>query len=373
MLQTPKNIRLARNVLHHVKVSRRGYASNEKVSADGSERETNHLQVFEFQSDEKTWPRKIVSGVQPTGILHFGNYFGAIQPWVDIQNRGEDAAYFIADLHSMTLPYVSILCSVFLEGRTSNIRPPPSPVRTECRRTAGEHFSYGCIAVGVRHRSRKVESIFAVIGAAARRTVLDTGLSDDDGAPRPFAAIQREVGHCQRCANGTVHLSDTASGRLSHLQVSVCRNRFTRKKICPKMKIQIRCRATHVPCGDDQRQQLQLAQHLAKVFNTKFGTTFPILETIIADDPSARIKSLRDPSKKQSKSDPDEKGRLTLRDTPDQLFRKIKRAITDFTSEVTYEPEKRPGVANLITIHALTTNSTPAEVCKRAEGLDTGQ
>lgn len=132
-------------------------------------------------------------------------------------------------------------------------------------------------------------------------------------------------------------------------------------------------RATHVPCGDDQRQQLQLAQHLAKIFNTKFGTTFPIVETMIADDPSARIKSLRDPTKKQSKSDPDEKSRLTLRDTPDQLLLKIKRAVTDFTSEVTYEPEKRPGVANLITIHALTTNSTPAEICERAKGLDTGK
>lgn len=94
---------------------------------------------------------------------------------------------------------------------------------------------------------------------------------------------------------------------------------------------------------------------------------------MIADDPSARIRSLRDPTKKQSKSDPDEKSRLTLRDTPDQLLLKIKRAVTDFTSEVTYEPETRPGVANLITIHALTTQSTPAEICERVKGLDTGK
>lgn len=132
-------------------------------------------------------------------------------------------------------------------------------------------------------------------------------------------------------------------------------------------------RATHVPCGDDQRQQLQLAQDLAHIFNKKFGLTFPIVKTIIADDSSARIKSLRDPTKKQSKSDPDAKSRLTLRDTPDELLLKIKRAITDFTSEVTYDPEKRPGVANLIMIHALTTNSTPAEICEQVKGLDTGK
>lgn len=58
------------------------------------------------------------------------------------------------------------------------------------------------------------------------------------------------------------------------------------------------CRATHVPTGEDQSQQLQLAQHLANVFNFRFGETFPICHGIIADDPSCRIKSLRDPTKK---------------------------------------------------------------------------
>lgn len=65
--------------------------------------------IFMLQQNKRSWPRKIVSGVQPTGNLHFGNYFGAVCPWIDIQNRGEDASYFIADLHSMTMPFVSIL------------------------------------------------------------------------------------------------------------------------------------------------------------------------------------------------------------------------------------------------------------------------
>lgn len=138
--------------------------------------------------------------------------------------------------------------------------------------------------------------------------------------------------------------------------------------------INVSCyRGTHVPCGDDQAQQLQLAQHLAKIFNTKFGRTFPMIEPMIADDPSSRIKSLRDPSKKQSKSDPNTKSRITLRDTPDEVLLKIKKAVTDFTSEVTFDPDKRPGVSNLITMHSLVANKTPEEICEQVKGLDTGK
>lgn len=133
------------------------------------------------------------------------------------------------------------------------------------------------------------------------------------------------------------------------------------------------CRATHVPCGEDQLQQLQLAMHVAKIFNTKFGETFPIIEPMIGQDASARIRSLRDPSKKQSKSDPNDKSRINLRDSPDTIRRKIKRAITDFTSEVAYDPDNRPGVANLVGIHALVKNVSPQEICEQAKGIDTGQ
>lgn len=113
--------------------------------------------------------------------------------------------------------------------------------------------------------------------------------------------------------------------------------------------------------------------HLAKVFNTKFGQTFPIIEPIIGQDASGRIRSLRDPSKKQSKSDPNDKSRITLRDSPDAIRRKIKRAITDFTSAVTYDPDNRPGVANLVGIHALVKNVSPQEICDGVKELDTGQ
>lgn len=77
--------------------------------------------------------------------------------------------------------------------------------------------------------------------------------------------------------------------------------------------------------------------------------------------------------KKMSKSHTDPKSRLDILDEPDVLLEKIKKAMTDFTSEVTYEPEKRPGVTNLINIHSLFTGKTPDEICKEAVELNTGQ
>lgn len=135
----------------------------------------------------------------------------------------------------------------------------------------------------------------------------------------------------------------------------------------------IHFRTTHVPVGQDQVQHIQLAQHLSKNFNTRFGKTFPICEPMIADDFSSRIKSLRDPSKKMSKSDPTPKSCLMIIDTPDVIIEKVKKSVTDCTSEVTYEPGTRPGVANLLTIHSMVSGKSIQNICQEVEDLDTGK
>lgn len=132
-------------------------------------------------------------------------------------------------------------------------------------------------------------------------------------------------------------------------------------------------RATHVPVGEDQTQHLQLAQHLARVFNHKFGETFPISRAMVADDASCRIKSLRDPTKKMSKSDPDPKSCVMITDAPDVIIEKVKKSITDFTSEVTFEPETRLGVTNLLTIHSLISGKSIEAICEESKELNTGQ
>lgn len=85
------------------------------------------------------------------------------------------------------------------------------------------------------------------------------------------------------------------------------------------------------------------------------------------------MKSLRDPSSKMSKSDPQKLATVFLTDTPDDIVLKIRRAVTDFTSEVTYEPESRPGVSNLVSMHAAVSGQSVEEVVRMAEGMDTGQ
>lgn len=94
---------------------------------------------------------------------------------------------------------------------------------------------------------------------------------------------------------------------------------------------------------------------------------------MIGSDASKRILSLRDPTKKQSKSDPSKNTRITVRDDPDAIRRKIKKAVTDFTSEVTYDPMERPGVSNLINIHSQVKNVSAEQIVADAATLNTGQ
>lgn len=94
---------------------------------------------------------------------------------------------------------------------------------------------------------------------------------------------------------------------------------------------------------------------------------------MIAEDASCRIKSLRDPTKKMSKSDLDPKSCVMITDTPEVIISKVKKAITDFTSEVTFEPESRPGVTNLLTIHSMVSGKSIQQICDEAKDIDTGK
>ncbi|KAJ3653965.1 hypothetical protein Zmor_013184 [Zophobas morio] len=132
-------------------------------------------------------------------------------------------------------------------------------------------------------------------------------------------------------------------------------------------------KATHVPVGEDQTQNIELTQDLARMVNKRFGDTFPIPQAIYTSSEYARLKSLRDPAKKMSKSDSDPKSRIHLVDSPDEILKKIKKSVTDFTAEVGYDPESRPGVSNLISIHSFMTGKSVDEICEEARTMNTGQ
>lgn len=126
-------------------------------------------------------------------------------------------------------------------------------------------------------------------------------------------------------------------------------------------------RAEGVPVGEDQRQHLELTRRIARRFNDRFGMLFPEPKMLMADF-GARIMSLSNPKAKMSKSHGPE-ATLGIFDEPDVILKKIKRAVTDSGKTVTYDPKRKPALANLLTIAALLTNETPNNVAKRFEGV----
>lgn len=283
-----------------------------------------HVREYNRKGSKTNYPRRIFSGIQPTGNVHLGNYFGAIQKWVELQNNGEDVVWSIADLHSITLQHdpkrlyddVLTMCATLL---ACGINPEKSILFQQS--TVGMHtqlyWILGCITTLAR------------------------------------------LAHLPQFKEKSEMLKTVPLGLYVYpvLQAADI----------------LLYRATHVPVGQDQVQHIQLAQDLAAIFNKKFGDTFPIPHSLVNDNASQRIKSLRDPLKKMSKSDNNPKSTIDILDKPDILLEKLKKAVTDCTSEVTYEPEKRPGIANLIIIHSMLMKRTPAQVCLEAQGLDTGK
>ncbi|KAK2715283.1 hypothetical protein QYM36_010056 [Artemia franciscana] len=133
-------------------------------------------------------------------------------------------------------------------------------------------------------------------------------------------------------------------------------------------------KTTHVPVGEDQSQHIQLAQDLQRVFNHTYKSEVLVRPTaLISDGPASRVKSLRDPAKKMSKSDPDPRSYIGLTDPPELITNKFRKALTDFTSEVSFDPENRASVSNLILIESLSTGLTPDEICERNSNIDTGK
>ncbi|XP_053658598.1 tryptophan--tRNA ligase, mitochondrial [Anopheles marshallii] len=274
------------------------------------------------ESKPAPWPRKVFSGVQPTGALHIGNYLGAVKRWVELQEAGEDVTYCIVDLHSMTIP------------------PEPETLR---------------------HNTLQMTATLLACGIDPARATLFL-----QSAVPQHVELSWILG-CLTTMARLTHLPQYKEKSANMKEIPLGLYLYPVLQAADIMLY----KATHVPVGEDQIQQLQLAQSLARAFNNKYGRTFPFCETLVND--GSRLKSLRDPSKKMSKSDPDPKSCIMLIDSPDIVLEKVKKSVTDFKSEVSFNPEERPGVSNLITIHSLVSGKTPDEICREVEGKNTGQ
>jgi tryptophanyl-tRNA synthetase len=249
-----------------------------------------------------------LTGFTPSGDLHLGNYIGAIRPILERQDA-DDTVVFISDLHALTLEH------------------DPAEVR---RRTL--EFAALLLAAGADPDA----CLFLVQSHVPEHAELHYLLECATG----YGEAQRMIQFKEK------------SRRQQQVRVSLLTYPIL-------MAADILLYDTdEVPVGEDQSQHVELARDVAYRFNTRYGRTFTVPKAV--NPPvAARIMDLTEPAGKMSKSASGESGALRLLDEPDALRRKVMRAVTDAGAEVAHDPDRKPGVSNLLAILAACTRDEP--------------
>jgi tryptophanyl-tRNA synthetase len=271
-------------------------------------------------------PQRVLSGVQPTGDLHLGNYLGALVKFARLQHEIE-TFIFVADLHAVT------------EWQD------PAKLKSQVREIAAAYLATGLdpkiATIFAQSAVREHSELAWVFNCVARLGWLDrmTQFKDKAGKHKERASVGLYTYPVLQAADILVY------------------------------------KATHVPVGEDQKQHLELTRDIAGKFNHDFDASgfFPLPEPLI-QGPGARIMSLRDGQAKMSKSDPSDYSRINLIDDADAISQKIKKARTDpeplpATLE---EIEGRPEAKNLVGIYAALAGKTSAEVLAEFAGQGFG-
>ncbi len=254
---------------------------------------------------------RVLSGIQPSGDVHIGNYLGALRNWV-VDQDAHDAFYVIVDLHALTLDI------------------DPAELR---RRTFG-----------------LAATLFAVGLDPARCTLFVQSHVHEHTGLTWLLECTTTMGELRRMTQ----FKDKAAGRDS-VRVGL----FT-YPVLQAADILL-YDATRVPVGEDQRQHLELARDVAIRFNNRYGTTFTVPEAAVPKV-GARVMDLAHPENKMSKSATSPNGTVNVFDTPDEIRRKVRRAVTDTGSAVAYDPVTKPGVSNLLDLLAAATGGSPQEL-----------
>ena len=255
--------------------------------------------------------QRVFSGIQPTGDSHLGNYLGAIQNYVRMQD-GFDAVYCIVDMHAITIPQ--------------------DPAE-------------------LRESSLRMGQLLMASGLDPERCIL---------------FVQSQVS--QHAELGWLMQATVSFGELSRMtqfKDKSDRNEFISSALFSYPALQaadiLLYDTNFVPVGDDQRQHLELSRDAAQRFNSRYGDTFVVPEHVIPPV-AARIMDLQRPNDKMSKSAEAENGVIQLLEDPKSIEKKFKRAVTDSDDEVRFDPETKPGVSNLLEILASVTDGDPAEL-----------
>lgn len=270
---------------------------------------------------------RVVSGIQPTGNLHLGNYLGAIKNWVKMQDEGE-CLFFLADLHAISQPHV------------------PAELAANTREMAAALIACGIDTdKSILFNQTQVPAhsqLQWLLNGTARMGWLNrmTQWKDKAGKNREGASVALFTYPVLQAADVLLY------------------------------------QATHVPVGEDQKQHLELARDIAQKFNNDFGNgqeIFTLPEPIIPPE-AARIMSLRDGTAKMSKSDPSNMSRINLTDDADTIMQKVRKAKTD-PEPLPGDKEgliNRPEAENLVGIYAVLEGSSVDAVLAQFAGQGFG-
>ena len=265
---------------------------------------------------------RVYSGAQPSAdSMHLGNYIGAVNNWVALQeDPANECLFFSPDMHAITVPQ------------------DPQSLRERTRLTAAQY-----IAAGID----PARSPFFVQSQVPEHAQLAWVLNCFTGFGEASRMTQfKDKSQKQGADNASVGL-------------------FTYPVLMAADILLYQ--VDGVPVGEDQRQHLELTRNLAQRFNSRFGETFVVPEPIIVKE-TAKIYDLQEPTSKMSKSAASDKGLIKLLDEPKATVKKIKSAVTDDGSVIAYDREAKPGVSNLLSIYSAMTGESIDSLVKRYEG-----
>jgi tryptophanyl-tRNA synthetase len=251
--------------------------------------------------------KRLVSGIQPTGALHLGNYLGSLKNWIELLNSGQyNALMFIADLHSITVPY------------------DPAMLKNNVLHTAATYLACGL--------DPDKASIF-IQSDIPEHTELNWILSC-------FTSVGWMNRMTQFKDKSQKYKDDRVTLGLYSYPVLMAADVLLYN-------------ADFVPVGEDQKQHVELMRDISQAFNRELKTDWFITPEPMIMGEAKRVMSLKDGTKKMSKSDDSDYSRINLTDSADMIMSKFKKAKTDSIAEITYDPDNRPDISNLLKIFSV--------------------
>ena len=265
--------------------------------------------------------KRVLSFIQPSGLLTLGNYLGALKNWTEMQNNF-DCTFAVADLHAIT------------------VRQEPAKLRNQ------------------------IYSTYAILLALGidpeKNTVFIQSHVPEHAQLAWLLSCYTQFGEMSRMTQ----FKDKSQRHPDNINVGL----FSYPVLMAADILLYK--ADLIPVGADQKQHIEIARDIANRFNNIYGDVFTIPDGYIPKS-AARIKSLQDPTKKMSKSDDNVNAWVAILDTKDDIIRKFKRAVTDSDSRVIMSEDK-PGVSNLISIYSAVTGKTTEEVEREFDGKGYG-